>query len=194
LFSAEMLNQYARSLVEFDRNIAQDGEPCVVFFEPPSLDDRIVNQAALFSFMSSSALQLDQWLETRGRAIARRIIIPASLKWEVRDKLDMANITERVIYPGVDGLSAWLKRYYSPNHKIELTYDGQPPLIAEIQFIHDCAITVRFADQDRVITSRDDGSWWDTTANERIQVRPRPRTFTATSAASDRKSTPPDHP
>ncbi len=110
VFTAEMLERGARSLADLDR-LAE--EPCVLFLEPPSLDDRIVNQFALFTLMSSPTARLDEWLATRA-GLARRIIIPARLKWEVRDKLDQANITERVLFPGLDGLSVWLKRYYTP--------------------------------------------------------------------------------
>jgi hypothetical protein len=87
--------------------------PFVVFLEPPSLDPRIVNQLALFSLMSSASATLDDWLAAHPR-LARRVIIPASLKWEVRDKLDQANVNERVLFPGLDGLSRWLTRYYWP--------------------------------------------------------------------------------
>jgi hypothetical protein len=111
VFTAEMLARAAGTLPEFDRLAV---EPFVVFFEPPSLDARIVNQFALFSLMSRATVRLDQWLEAHPE-LYRRIIIPATLKWEIRDKLDQANITERVLFPGLDGLSRWLKRYYSPN-------------------------------------------------------------------------------
>lgn len=108
-FSAEALTACAPTLRDLDAL----GDDFAVFFEPPSLDDRIVNQYALFSLLPSPEARLDVWLE-RHPELARRVIIPAELKWEVRDKLDQANVTERVLFPGLDGLSAWLKRYYSP--------------------------------------------------------------------------------
>jgi hypothetical protein len=77
------------------------------------MNDRFVNQLALMSAMSSPRARLDEWV-LRHRGLVRRIMIPAALKWEIRDKLDQANITERVLFPGLDGLSRWLKRYYSP--------------------------------------------------------------------------------
>jgi hypothetical protein len=113
VFTAELLSRAAGSLRELDQ-LARD--PFVLFFEPPSFDDRIVNQFALFSLMSSPSARLDEWLAGHPE-LYRRLVIPAELKWEVRDKLDQANITERMLYPGLDGLSRWLKRYYTPRRE-----------------------------------------------------------------------------
>lgn len=109
IFTTDLLISVARTLEEFD---ALSKDDFVLFFEPPSLDERIVNQFALFSLPSSPTLSLEELLSRRENTY-RRIIIPASLKWEIRDKLDQANITERVLFPGLDGLSQWLKRYFT---------------------------------------------------------------------------------
>jgi hypothetical protein len=111
-FTLDMLERSLGDIKHFDTL----GNDLVVFFEPPSIDARIVNQFALFSVMSSPTSQLDTWLSAHPEFYGR-IIIPKELKWEVRDKLDQANITERILFPGLDGLASWLKRHYTPRQK-----------------------------------------------------------------------------
>jgi FRG domain len=113
VFTTEMLAEAASSVRELER-LADDD--FVLFVEPPSFDARIVNQYALFSLMSGPDASLDAWIERHPRAV-RRFVVPAELKWEVRDKLDQANVTERVLFPGLDGLSRWAKRYYAPRKR-----------------------------------------------------------------------------
>jgi hypothetical protein len=108
-FTVEMLSQF-RTLREFE---ALRRDPFVVFMEPPAVDRRILNQLALFSLMSSPAARLDEWLESHPR-LCRKVRVPARLKWQIRDHLDQANVNERVLFPGLDGLSRWLARYYTP--------------------------------------------------------------------------------
>ena len=109
IFTVEMLSHAAPTL-ESLQQLSSDA--FVVFLEPPSIDARIVNQFALFSMVSTPERALHDWLAAHP-GLCRRIIIPAQLKWEVRDKLDQAGITERVLFPGLDGLTAWLTRYYT---------------------------------------------------------------------------------
>ena len=109
VFTVEMLSGVARTLEELQ---ALSDHDFVVFLEPPSLDERIVNQFALFSLMSRPDRSISDWLR-HNSDVARRLVIPADLKWEVRDKLDQVGITERILVPGLDGLTAWLTRYYS---------------------------------------------------------------------------------
>jgi hypothetical protein len=71
----------------------------------------MLNQFALFSLMPGPGSELASWFDAHP-ALWRRIVVPADAKWEIRDKLDQANINERTLFPGLDGLSRWLERYY----------------------------------------------------------------------------------
>jgi hypothetical protein len=129
-FTVEMLAGF-QTLREFD---ALSRDPFVIFLEPPALDQRIMNQLALFSVMSNPAAELSEWLQ-RHPDLCRRVEIPAALKWEIRDKLDQANINERVLFPGLDGLSRWLARYYTPSTasarlRVQPARPGKPKRIA----------------------------------------------------------------
>jgi hypothetical protein len=107
--TVEMLRTF-QGLKPFD---ALARSPFLVFLEPPAIDTRILNQFALFSLMSSPTAEMDDWLKRNPR-LCRRVVIPKKLKWEIRDKLDQANVNERVLFPGLDGLTRWLTRYYLP--------------------------------------------------------------------------------
>jgi hypothetical protein len=111
VFTTELLAEHAPTLGDLDELGGPD--PFVLFFEPPSLDDRIVNQSAVLSMMSDPRADFDDWLEAHpGTWHAWRIT--ADAKAEIRARLDQANVTERVLMPGLDGLAAWLRRYYAP--------------------------------------------------------------------------------
>ncbi|HTE47207.1 MAG TPA: FRG domain-containing protein [Gemmatimonadaceae bacterium] len=102
----------AKGLHELDAFGREKGD-FAIFFEPPSLDARMVNQYAYFSLLSRPDLSMSEWLQSRPE-LWDKVIIPKTLKWEVRDKLDQSNINERILFPGLAGLSEWLRRYYLP--------------------------------------------------------------------------------
>ncbi len=109
-FTTEMLSS-VQTFGELDA-LRADGD-FVVLFQPPALDDRITNQYALLSVLPHPTETMDTFI-ARHTDIAQRVIVSKELKWEARDILDQANITERILFPGLAGLSSWLKRYYGP--------------------------------------------------------------------------------
>lgn len=108
IFTAEMLDKATNSIEGLSK---LKKEAFAIFLEPASIDQRIVNQYAVFSMMSDPDLLLNNWLLQK-EIKQFRIVIPAELKWEIRDKLDQSNINERVLFPGLDGLAKWLERQY----------------------------------------------------------------------------------
>lgn len=116
IFTVDALSETIPDLEALDSLHADDYD-VAVFFEPPAIDNRIVNQFAYFSALSDRYLSMNDWLNTETvskKVDALKIIIPKDKKWEFRDKLDQSNINERVLMTGLDGLCAWLKRHYKP--------------------------------------------------------------------------------
>jgi hypothetical protein len=111
VFTTELLDACVPTLAGLDA--LGGGEPFVLFFEPPSLDDRIVNQSAVLSAMSDPGAAMDDWLAAHPELWHAWRITPDA-KREIRARLDQANVNERVLLPGLDGLAAWLRRYYAP--------------------------------------------------------------------------------
>lgn len=109
IFTIGMLEKL---IPDFDWMKTLSDEPYAVFFEPSSMIDRIVNQYALFSVMSDSSVLLSDWIKEK-KIESKRIIIPKEVKLEIRDKLDYINISERMIYPGLDGVCKWITRRYA---------------------------------------------------------------------------------
>jgi hypothetical protein len=112
VFTTEQLALAAPEVGDLDA-LAEDGDPYGLFFEPPTFDERIASQAAVLSVMSDPTCELGTWLEQHP-GLGRAWHLSAALKAEVRERLDQAHITERSLMPGLDGLAAWLRRYYSP--------------------------------------------------------------------------------
>jgi hypothetical protein len=66
-----------RSLEQFD-GLGRESD-FLLFFDPPSMDDRIVNQFALFSVMPNAGMPVDDWLKSR-KGLHKRVILPRTLK------------------------------------------------------------------------------------------------------------------
>jgi hypothetical protein len=129
VFTTELLADHAPTLGALDRLGAD--EPFALFFEPPSLDDRIVNQSAVLSIVSSARAHMDDWLAAHPDVWHAWRITPAA-KAEIRERLDQGNVTERVLMPGLDGLATWLRRYYAPGQSYAAELDGGATMAAPV--------------------------------------------------------------
>ena len=108
VFSMDMLGQAAESMASYDRDM---GDRSMVVIEPPSMDARIVNQYSFFSVIPMEMENVEDFLDRRTENTVK-YVIDRRLRWRVRDMLDQLNMSERLFYPGLDGLSHWIARHY----------------------------------------------------------------------------------
>ncbi|HEX7018524.1 MAG TPA: FRG domain-containing protein [Gemmatimonadaceae bacterium] len=92
---------------------SRDDRAFAVLVEPPSLDSRIVSQAAVFTLCTDKWESFDAFLEQHGLAGAlTRFIIPKRRVPQLRDQLDLVGVDERRLFPDLDGVAAAIRRYY----------------------------------------------------------------------------------
>lgn len=107
LFTVDMLSDI--SLKKYDADMKQNRS--LLLLEPPSIDQRIVNQYSYFTVIPSSLDCMEEFIADKLPDTVR-YIIDKNIRWRIRDMLDQMNVNERILLPGLDGLAAWLKRYY----------------------------------------------------------------------------------
>ena len=108
VFSVNMLNDVADTIERYDS--LTEGKSMVIM-EPPSIDPRIVNQYAFFSVIPKQVVDIEGFLgDVTSKTV--KYTIDKETKWRIRDFLDEANISERTVYPGLDGICKWLARHY----------------------------------------------------------------------------------
>ncbi len=108
IFTMDMLDRIGSS---YEALNAFSPAPYAFFFEPASTVNRIANQYALFSLTTNPAVAINDLPGLEN--CFTRILIPKETKLEIRDKLDYINISERMIYPGLDGIARWITRRYA---------------------------------------------------------------------------------
>lgn len=90
-----------------------EARPFACMIEPPSLDARVVAQAAVFTLCSDPRCSFDGFLEAHGLSDAlTRFVVPADAVARLGDQLELAGIDERRLFPDLDGVAAALRRYY----------------------------------------------------------------------------------
>jgi len=115
VFSVDTLTGLVDSLAGYDRDM---GGKAFVSIEPPSVDQRIINQYSFFSIIPNGMENVEEFLDKCTERTVR-FVISKDIRWDVRDLLDQMNINERILYPGLDGLSETIARHYFVKDKEE---------------------------------------------------------------------------
>lgn len=108
LFTIDMLVKLVDDLWKYDIDM---DDKSMVLLEPPSIDQRIINQFSYFSIIPMKVHCVESFFNNNTSNTVK-YVIDKNLRWEIRDMLDRMNINERTIYPGLDGISTWIKRHY----------------------------------------------------------------------------------
>lgn len=108
LFTIDMLEKIVSEISDYDEKM---GDTAMLLMEPPSIDQRIISQYSYFSIVPRGISDIEKFLAEK-TSNTTKYIVDKTLRWRIRDMLDQMNINERILFPGLDGVSAWMKRHY----------------------------------------------------------------------------------
>lgn len=108
LFTVSMLESLKIDLATYDKDMNNSS---LLLLEPSSMDQRIINQYSFFLAVPNGISDVEKFLDKKTNNSVK-YTIHANLCWQIRDLLDHLNISERMMYPGLDGIAQWLKRRY----------------------------------------------------------------------------------
>ncbi len=109
IYTVDMLKDLTgNSLQKYDADM---GDSAMVIIEPPSINQRIINQYSFFAVVPMGISDIEQFLDEHTKDTVK-FVINKDLRWRVRDMLDALNMSERIVYPGLEGLSKWISRRY----------------------------------------------------------------------------------
>jgi hypothetical protein len=109
IYTVDMLKDLTgNSLQKYDADM---GDSAMVIIEPPSINQRIINQYSFFAVVPMGISDIEQFLDEHTKDTVK-FVINKDLRWRVRDMLDALNMSERIVYPGLEGLSKWIARRY----------------------------------------------------------------------------------
>lgn len=108
IFSVKTLSNVTESLEQYDEDMQGNS---MVVVEPPSIEQRIVNQYSFLSIVPMGISDVEEFLDKKTYNTVK-YVIDGKLRWRLRDMLDQLNISERIVYPGLEGLSRWIARHY----------------------------------------------------------------------------------
>ena len=108
IFSFKLLAELAKTIQEYDKDMKSDS---LLMVEPPSIDQRIVGQYSFFTVLPTGINDLEKFLNENTEHTVK-YVISRNLRWDLRDILDQLNMNERTVYPGIDGIAAWIARHY----------------------------------------------------------------------------------
>ena len=113
VMSADQLERIAPTLEDYDEAM---GGKSLVLFEPPSIDQRIINQFSFFSVIPRGMTDIEGFLDANTHSTTR-YVIRKEIRWQIRDTIDQLNMNERIFYPGLDGVTQMIARHYFVREK-----------------------------------------------------------------------------